>query len=118
MVDPHLLHAALEAGQIAEVPIFVRLLARFGWQSAQEQRRREFEIVLAALVDDGTGQSSVHAQREVLFDCQQLDHVVLAVGDHFEAVHRRDRVVAHIIADPNAPVEQFDGQMLDGAVVQ
>lgn len=60
----------------------------------------------------------IDAQRKVLLDGQQFDNVILAVGDHFETVHRRHRMIANVIADANATIEQFHGQMLHMTVVQ
>jgi len=36
----------------------------------------------------------------------------------YRPVHRRDRIVSHVVADSDAAVEQFDGQMFGMTVVQ
>ena len=58
------------------------------------------ELVLA-LVDDGSGQTVVHSQGEVLSHAEDLDPVELAVGDQFVAEHGADGVVAHVVRHPN-----------------
>lgn len=111
MIDPDLLHAALETGQVANLPVFVSLLGGLRGQAAQEHRRAELQIIVGAFIDDGACQASIHAQREVLFDGQQLHGMVLAIGHHFEAVHGGHRIVADVVANANAAIEQLHGQM-------
>lgn len=118
MIDPHLFHATLETGYVTQMPILVGLLGRILWQTAQKQGRRQFQIVLWPLIDDGPGEAVVDAQREILLDRQQFDNVILAVGDHFEAVHRRYGMIANVVADTDASIEHFHRQMLHVAVVQ
>lgn len=117
VVDPHLLHATLETGQIAYLPILVGLLGRLHGQTAQEHGCCELEIIIRSLIDDGACQATIDTQREVFLDGQQLDSMILAIGNHLEAIHGRHRVIAHIVADTNATIEQFHSQMCILAIV-
>lgn len=117
VIDPHLLHATLETGQIAYLPILVGLLGRLHGQTAQEHGRCQLKIIIRSLIDDGTCQATIHTQCEVLLDGQQLDSMILSIGNHFEAIHSRHRIITNIVADTNATIEEFHSQMCILAIV-
>lgn len=111
MIDPYLLHAALKAGQVAYLPVLISLLGRLHGQTAQKHGRGQLQIIIGALIDDGACQAAINAQRKILLDGQQLNRMIFAIGNHLKAVHRGHRIVADIIANAYASIEQLDGQM-------
>jgi len=48
------------------------------------QRRGESQIISGSLVDYRSGHASVNSQCEIFSDRQQLDHVLLAIRNHFK----------------------------------
>lgn len=72
----------------------------------------ELEVLLGPLVDDAAGRAPVDPHGEVLLDRDELGHVGLAVRHLLVAVHRRGRIIADVIRDAHATVEQLDGQVL------
>lgn len=111
VIDPNLLHATLETGQITDLPILISLLGWLHGQTTEEHGCCQLKIIIRSLIDDGTCQATIHTQCEVLLDGQQLDSMILAIGNHLEAVHGRHWIIAHIVADTNASIEQFHSQM-------
>jgi len=75
------------------------MIKRFGpgvrGYAAYVQRRSESQIISGPLVDDRSGHASVDPQSEIFSDRQEFDHVLFAVGDHFEAEQRQTKKHAY-----------------------
>jgi len=52
--------------------------------STYVQRRGESQVISGSLVDYRSGHASVDSKCEIFSDRQELDHVLLAVRDHFK----------------------------------
>ena len=61
----------------------------------------DLQEVILALVDDAPGHAAVHTECEVLHDAEELHGVVLAVVEDLVAEHGANRVVAHVVGDPD-----------------
>ena len=108
----NLLETAVEAGGVPEVPKLEGLLPGLLGHASQEHRlvhlviktdlmtlevSAHLEEFVVALVDDGPGQASVHAESEVLLDGEQLHPVVLPVREDLVAEHGAHWVVPNVV---------------------
>ena len=128
----NLLETAVEAGRVPEVPKLEGLLPGLLGHTSQEHRLvhlviksdlmtsevSHLEEFVVALVDDGPGQASVHAESEVLLDGEQLHPVVLPVREDLVAEHCAHWVVPDVVGNPDPAPEELDGQVLVVANVE
>lgn len=99
------------------MPVSEGFLSRFVGDASNVERRRQSEGVFVSLVDDGTRETSIDAEGEVLLHGQQFSDVVLPVGHLLEAVYSRYGVVSDIVTDAYSPVKQLCGDVLRFASV-
>ena len=74
-VDPDLLHAALEAGDVPDVPLVQGLLPHAGRQTRDVDGAVGVQVVVLALIDDGASHTRVHLQGERLAHSQDLNAI-------------------------------------------
>ena len=80
----------MEAGDISQMPLFNGLQADTLRYAGNVKRTvAGLEEFVLSLVHDGSGQTVVHPESEVLLHRQDFDLVKLSVGHQFVAEHRR-----------------------------
>merc|ERR1719361_2969052 len=70
------------------------------------------QIIVLALIDNTPGHPSVHSQREVLHDTEELDCVVLAVVEDLVAEHCAHGVVTDVVRHSDSPPKELHREVL------
>lgn len=111
MIDPHLGDAALEARNIPQVKLGKCDFSNFRRYATDEHRRDKLQIFLRSLVDDASGGAPVDPHCKIFLDRQELRHVRLAIGHHLVTVHRRGRIITHVVRNPDPPIKELDSDV-------
>lgn len=91
------------------MPLLDGLLSDGSRNSGDVQRSpADAEVLVLAVVDDRAREAVVDAQGEVLLDRQELNGVVVAVGQQLVAEHGAHGVVADVVGDANSSSEELD----------
>lgn len=101
----------MEARNISEVKLGKCDFSNFRRYATDEHWRDKLEVLLRTLVDDAPGGAAVDPHSEIFLDRQQLRHVRFTVGHHLVAVHRRGRIITHVVRNPDPPIEELDGDV-------
>lgn len=101
----------LEARNVSQMELGKCDFSNFRRYATDEHRRDKLEIFLRTLVDDASGGASVDSKCEIFLDRQKLRHVRFAVGHHLVAVHRRGRIITHVVRNPDSAIKELDGDV-------
>lgn len=101
----------LEARNVSKVKLGKCDFSNFRRYATDKHWRDKLEIFLRTLVDDASGGTPVDPHCEIFLDRQKLRHMKLAIGHHLVAVHRRGRIITHVVRNPDPPIKELDGDV-------
>lgn len=101
----------LEARNVPQVKLGKRDFCDFWRYATDKHRRDKLEVLLRTIVDNAPGEAPVDPHCKIFLDGQQLRHVRLAIGHHFVAIHRRGRIIAYVVRNPDPPIKELNGDM-------
>lgn len=101
----------LEARNVPQMKLSEGDFGNFRRYATNEHWRDKLEVFLRTFVDDAPGGAAVDPHRKIFLDRQQLRHMRLAIGHHLVAVHRRGRIITHVIRNPDPPIEELDSDV-------
>lgn len=117
VVDEHFFHAAEKTGGVPEVPVLESDGSRFLRESSDVEWSRHLEVFPGTLIHNASRNTAVDTKCDILLEHQDAHCVVVPVGQSLEAEHIGDGIVAHVVADADATLEQFHCQVLSVSVV-